>query len=113
MATVGGARALGLDDEIGSLEPGKRADVILVQLSSAHMRPINDILNNLVYAASAPADISDVIVEGEILVRDHELCRVDERDIVTESEAYLIERLAEAGMEVPPFYRSKNMRTET
>ena len=106
MATIGGARALGMDDDIGSLEPGKQADVILVDLSGAHMRPINSIVNNLVYAASAPADISDVIVDGEVLVRDHELCRFDERVIVTESESYLLERLSGAGMEVPPFYRS-------
>ena len=106
MATIGGARALGMDGEIGSLEAGKRADVILVDLSGAHMRPINSIVNNLVYAASAPADISDVIVDGEVLVRDHELCRFDERGVVMEAEAYLIERLLGAGMEVPPFYRS-------
>lgn len=106
MATIGGARALGLDDEIGSLEPGKKADVVLVDLSAAHMRPINSIVNNLVYAASAPADIADVIVDGEILVRDHELCRDEEAAIVAEAEGYLIERLTQAGMEPPPFYQN-------
>jgi 5-methylthioadenosine/S-adenosylhomocysteine deaminase len=104
MATIGGARALGMDAVIGSLEPGKRADVILVALSDVHMRPINNILNNLVYCASAPGDVSDVIVNGEVLVQDHQLCRFDERQLIAEAEAFLGSRLSAAGLRRSPFY---------
>ena len=54
LATIGGARALGMADEIGSLEVGKKADLILGRPGRIHMRPINKLVNNLVYCASAP-----------------------------------------------------------
>jgi 5-methylthioadenosine/S-adenosylhomocysteine deaminase len=104
MATIGGATALGMDVAIGSLEPGKRADVILVDLSEVHMRPINNILNNLVYCASAPGDISDVIVDGELLVHDHQLRHFDERQLVAEAESFLDSRLTAAGRRLSAFY---------
>ena len=53
LGTLGGARALGMAGEVGSLEVGKRADIILVDLARIHMRPVNNLLNNLVYCASA------------------------------------------------------------
>ena len=108
MATIGGARALGMDSDIGSLEPGKRADVVLVDLSGIHLRPINNILNNLVYCASAPADVSDVIVGGEVLVRDHQLCRFEAGEVAVEAERFLCRRLTSAGMRLPRFYDSVN-----
>src|SRR3954468_10397128 len=70
MATINGARALGLADEIGSLEPGKRADLAVVALSGAHCQPEGeDLPATLVYAARA-SDVTDVFVDGRWLVRD-------------------------------------------
>lgn len=104
MATMGGARALGMDGDIGSLEAGKKADVILVDLTSSHMRPINSIVNNLVYCASASSDVETVIVDGKIIVQDRRLLRCDEEQVVAEAEAYAIKRFADAGLDVSPYY---------
>ncbi len=68
LATIAGARALAMADEVGSLEAGKKADVILLDLTATHLRPINRVVNNLVYAASASADVTTVILDGQVLV---------------------------------------------
>lgn len=76
MATLGGARALHLEAEVGSLEPGKRADLILVDLQGAHMVPRYDLYSHMVYAAKA-ADVTHTIVEGRVLMRDRVVLTVD------------------------------------
>jgi cytosine/adenosine deaminase-related metal-dependent hydrolase len=68
LATLGGARALGLGDTIGSLEPGKRADVIVVEPRAPHIAPSPDPVSAIVYAAQS-RDVRDVIVDGRVLVR--------------------------------------------
>jgi cytosine/adenosine deaminase-related metal-dependent hydrolase len=77
MATLDGAEAMGLDAEIGSLEPGKRADVIVVNLSSLHSTPHADRVSALVYSA-ATSDVSDVIIDGRLVLRDRELLTMNE-----------------------------------
>ena len=69
MATIMGARALGLGDLVGSLEPGKRADLILVDLNRPHLIPLYNILSHLVYAARG-SDVRSVIVNGRIVVEE-------------------------------------------
>lgn len=76
MATLGGARALGLDDRIGSLEPGKRADIVLFQ-GTVEVAVIHDPAAQLVYGAS-PRAVSDVFVDGRRVVVDHRCVTVDE-----------------------------------
>ncbi len=80
MATREGAKALGLDSEIGSIEPGKRADLILVDRRRAHVSPDPDVWSTLVYAARG-TDVSLTMVDGEVLVRDFRLTRMDELEI--------------------------------
>src|SRR5882762_10405333 len=64
MATIVGARALGLENEIGSLEIGKRADVIVVKLNSLHLIPkVADVVSTIVYA-SQPEDVKNVVIDG-------------------------------------------------
>jgi 5-methylthioadenosine/S-adenosylhomocysteine deaminase len=104
MATRGGARALGMEGEIGSLEVGKRADLILVDLEGVHLRPLNHLVNNLVYCASAAHDVVTVIVEGRIVVEDRRLVAWDGPRVVAEAEAYYRGRLAQAGRRWPPFF---------
>lgn len=77
MATLGGARALHLEKEIGSLEVGKRADVILIDLSAAHLTPLYNLYSHLVYATKA-SDVSDVVVNGRILMRNRRLLTLNE-----------------------------------
>lgn len=81
LATIGGARAIGLDDEIGSLEVGKQADLIVIDLARAHLVPRATWPTNLVYAGNPNAVIS-VVVKGEFLVDDGRLTRWDEQEIV-------------------------------
>lgn len=83
MATLGGARAAGMADRVGSLEPGKRADLALVDLRGPHLQPLlDDVHTALVFGATA-ADVRTVLVEGEIVVRDRRLVRADAAELVT------------------------------
>ncbi|MGE0502589.1 MAG: amidohydrolase family protein [Rhizobiaceae bacterium] len=76
MATIEGATVLGLDDRIGSLEPGKQADLIRVDLSTVRLHPIYDHYATLVYAAM-PADVRDVMVAGRWIMRDRETLTIE------------------------------------
>jgi 5-methylthioadenosine/S-adenosylhomocysteine deaminase len=80
MATIGGARALGLDHLIGSLEPGKRADVGIVELDEDNLVPLYDPVSHLAYAVEA-ADVRTVLVEGRVVVRDRALVTADDAEI--------------------------------
>jgi len=84
MATREGAHALGLDEQIGSIEPGKRADLILVERDRAHLAPDADIWSTLVYAARG-SDVRMTMVDGEVLVRDFELQEMDEVEVAHEA----------------------------
>jgi 5-methylthioadenosine/S-adenosylhomocysteine deaminase len=72
MATAGGAHALGLAPRCGTIEVGKRADLILVRLDAIHNQPVNDLFSQLVHCAKA-SDVQTVIVDGRVLMRDHQL----------------------------------------
>jgi 5-methylthioadenosine/S-adenosylhomocysteine deaminase len=105
MATIGGARALGMEAENGSLKVGKKADVILVDLSGPHMRPINCIVNNLVYCACAASDVQTVVVDGRIVVRDRQLLTCDQEQVVADAEQFALKRFGGAGLEISPYYQ--------
>jgi 5-methylthioadenosine/S-adenosylhomocysteine deaminase len=85
MATLGGARALGMEDRIGSLEPGKRADLVVVGLDAPRLHPLYDPVSDLVYAAKG-ADVRDVVVEGRILMRDRRVLTLDEKAVLAEAD---------------------------
>ncbi len=76
MATIDGARALGLDGEVGSLEVGKRADVTVLDLRGVHTAPWGDAASRVVYAAQS-RDVRHVLVDGEMVLRDGALVRID------------------------------------
>jgi cytosine/adenosine deaminase-related metal-dependent hydrolase len=92
MATRDGARALGLEAEIGSLEVGKRADVTVVELGRLHTTPLPDVVSTLVYAAEA-RDVRDVLIDGRVVLRDGVLQTLDECEVVAEA-AHQYELLA-------------------
>lgn len=81
MATLDGARALGLDARIGSLEPGKEADLVAVDLSAPHTQPCYDPISQLVYCASA-ADVTHVWVAGREVVRDRHCLTLDTAEVL-------------------------------
>jgi 5-methylthioadenosine/S-adenosylhomocysteine deaminase len=81
MATIGGAKAIGLDKHIGSLEPGKQADIIIVDADTPHLVPMYEPVSHLVYTAQG-SDVRDVMVDGKILVRNKNLLTIDLEDIL-------------------------------
>jgi 5-methylthioadenosine/S-adenosylhomocysteine deaminase len=82
MATIDGAAALGLRSEIGSLEPGKRADVIVVGLKQLHNSPApRDLMSTIVYSAVA-ADVETVVIDGKLVMRDRELLTLNESSVL-------------------------------
>ncbi len=83
MATVEGAKALGLGGSIGSLHPGKRADIILVDMNTPHLTPVHNPVSNLVYAATG-ADVRDVFVDGRQVVKDGGLLTMDIKAVMDE-----------------------------
>ncbi len=86
MATREGARALGLDADIGSIEPGKRGDVIVVELNRPHLVPGPDPYSTLVYAARG-SDVRATIVDGHVLVRDFTPVHLDPAEIVADARS--------------------------
>jgi 5-methylthioadenosine/S-adenosylhomocysteine deaminase len=90
MATINGARALGLGGEIGSLEAGKAADVICVDLSGMEHQPLLDPVSQLVYAASRH-DVTDVWIAGEHLVADGVALRLDTAEIRAAAERWAVQ----------------------
>jgi 5-methylthioadenosine/S-adenosylhomocysteine deaminase len=91
MATIESAQAIGLGDQIGSLEPGKEADLILVDLTAPNLspvllEPIRNIVPNLVYAGTGH-EVKTVIVAGKTLMRDHNILSVDEAAVRAEVQA--------------------------
>ena len=86
IATTEGARAVGLGAEVGSLEPGKQADLVLVDLTTPNLTPVRNIVPNLVDAASGH-EVKAVMVAGKMLVQDGRVLTLDEAVIRAEAQA--------------------------
>ncbi|MFC3723362.1 amidohydrolase family protein [Neoaquamicrobium sediminum] len=84
MATIEGAKVLGMDDRIGSLEPGKQADLIRIDVSAARMQPIYDQYATLVFSAM-PVDVCDVMVAGAWLMRDRDVKTLERRKVMRDA----------------------------
>lgn len=78
MATMGGARAINREEELGSLEAGKLADIVIVETDSTNMQPIFDPYSVLVYSANA-SNVATVIVNGKLVVSGKALLTYDEK----------------------------------
>jgi 5-methylthioadenosine/S-adenosylhomocysteine deaminase len=87
MATIRGARALGMEKEIGSLETGKRADLIMVRLDRPNAVPLYDAVSQMVYALKA-SDVRDVMVNGKPVVRDGRILTLNQALILQKAEEY-------------------------
>ena len=87
MATIRGARALGMEKEIGSLEDGKRADLILVRLDRPNAAPLYDAISQMVYALKA-SDVRDVMVNGKPVVRDAKILTLNQGQILAKAAEY-------------------------
>jgi 5-methylthioadenosine/S-adenosylhomocysteine deaminase len=87
MATIGGARVLGMQDKIGTLEAGKRADVVIVNLKQARTQPVYSVESAIVYAASGSSVIT-TICDGKILMRDGKVLTVDVPAAIAKAKEY-------------------------
>jgi 5-methylthioadenosine/S-adenosylhomocysteine deaminase len=87
MATIDGARALHLDKEIGSLEAGKKADLIVIGLDEPNAVPMYDVYSQLAYALKG-SDVETVIIGGRVVMRDKKLLTMDEPTILAKAREY-------------------------
>lgn len=86
MAIKGGAKAMGLD-ECDALIPGKKADLIMIDLNQPNMRPMNNIVNNIVYSGN-PSVVKMTMINGQVLYKDREYLRVDSKEIIAKVEEH-------------------------
>ena len=97
MATMGGARAMGIQSEVGSIEVGKRADVVLIDLKKPHLVPHRDIISSIVYSAMG-SDVDTVMIGGRLLVRGGKALTLDEEKIMNEAERHQEELISRSGI---------------
>ncbi len=84
MATVNGARVLGMDEEVGCLKPGMKADIILINVDKPHFYPHHNFVAHLVYSAQA-SDVDTVIIDGKVVMKDRELLTLDEVEVMRQA----------------------------
>lgn len=111
MATIEAARAIGLGSEIGSIEPGKKADLLMIDmtqpcLSPVIMQPVRNVVPNLVYSAKG-SEVELVMVDGRVLVEDFQVLSVDEKQVVRDAQE-AAERVCRAAQE--PFSKIPESR---
>lgn len=93
MATLNGAKALGLESVIGSLEVGKKADIILIDFSKPHLKPLHDVYASIVYSAHG-SDVDTVIVDGKILMENRLVKTLDEQTVMEKAEKHAAKLLS-------------------
>lgn len=81
MATIEGAKVLGLENEIGTLETGKKADMIFINMDKLHLCPENDICANIVYSSNG-ADVESVMIDGKLIMQNRKMINIDEKEVM-------------------------------
>jgi len=98
MLTIGGARVLGIEDQVGSLEVGKQADVIVVDFSQPHLLPVGRWVPKLVYSARG-SDVIHTVVDGQILMEDRQMLSLDESQVIEQALKARADLVEVAGQE--------------
>ena len=101
MATINGARSLGLEKEIGSLEVGKKADLVVIDLNRLHTTPSPNPISSLVYTATG-GEVDTVVVDGQILVEQGQLLTLDEDEVMHVAREHADALYKRAGIEIKP-----------
>jgi cytosine/adenosine deaminase-related metal-dependent hydrolase len=99
MMTINGAKAIGLEDEIGSLEVGKKADLIIISTSNPHMTPALNPLSNIIYS-SIGRDVQTVIIDGNIVMKNRKVLTLDENQILAEASERAAAVVKRSGLEI-------------
>ena len=97
MVTIRGARALGIENEVGSIEVGKKADIITVDYWNPRLMPLNDPVSHIVYNAHGN-DVLDVIVDGKLIMRDRNVLTMNEDEVLKEAERRAVELFERTGI---------------
>jgi 5-methylthioadenosine/S-adenosylhomocysteine deaminase len=98
MATIDGARALHMEKEIGSLEVGKKADLILITLNEPNAVPMYDIYAQIAYSLKG-SDVETVVIGGRVVMRERKLLTIDEPQVLEKAREYRKSVSASLGME--------------
>jgi 5-methylthioadenosine/S-adenosylhomocysteine deaminase len=98
MATIDGARAIHLEKEIGSLEKGKKADVILISLDEPNAVPMYDVYAQIAYALKA-SDVQSVVIGGKVIMRDRKLLTINENEAIVKAREYKSKVAASLGLQ--------------
>ncbi|GCE23881.1 hypothetical protein KDK_76810 [Dictyobacter kobayashii] len=101
MATINGAKALGLDHEIGSLETGKKADLVILDLHRLHTTPNPNPVSTLVYAATG-GEVDTVLVDGKIVVQGGRLVTLSEDEVIAQANKHAQQVYRRAGIDIRP-----------
>ena len=101
MATINGARALGLEQEIGSIEVGKKADLVAITLDRLHTTPSYNPVSTLVYAATG-GEVEMVMVDGKVVVKDGQLLTLNEREVMRDARKHADQLYQRAGVDTSP-----------
>jgi cytosine/adenosine deaminase-related metal-dependent hydrolase len=104
MATINGAKALGMQNEIGALEVGKKADLILMALRKPHLIPAFDPISQLVYAAEG-SDVDTVIIDGKVVMQNRVVKTLDEDRVLSNAVERGSKLLKRAGIEIQPKWK--------
>lgn len=98
LSTIEGAKAMGLDQEIGSIELGKRADIVVLNISALHVTPApKDLASAIVYSAQ-PEDVQTVIIDGRLVLQDRKLLTLNEAHVRSEANDQAVELFKRAGI---------------
>ncbi len=99
MATINGAKAMGMEGIVGSIEVGKRADLALIDLKKPHLLPYQDIASNIVYSAMG-SDVDTVLVDGKVVVSGGQARTLDENEVMDRAARHQSELLARADVKI-------------
>jgi cytosine/adenosine deaminase-related metal-dependent hydrolase len=101
MATINGAKAIGLGDEIGSLEVGKKADLILIDMDKPHLTPAYDPVSTIVYAAHG-SDVDTVVIDGKMVMQGRKVLTLDKDAVLEDIRRRYLTVSKRAGLSIGP-----------
>jgi len=101
MATINGAKALGLQNKIGSIETGKKADLIIVNMQKPHLTPAFNPVSHIVYAAEG-SDVETTIIDGKIIMENRVVKSLNEEKIIRDANEHAAKLLQRAGIDIKP-----------
>jgi 5-methylthioadenosine/S-adenosylhomocysteine deaminase len=101
MATTNGVESIGLSNETGAFMPGRKADIILIDLKKPHLTPLHNPISHVVYAANGN-DVDTVIVNGKVIMENREVKTIDEKWVMNEAEKRGLAITQKAGITIKP-----------